>query len=222
MQTIGRQPQRAPDGAPVHYERHRPEQTTLCRLVQQHVASSIAHTEARTGAELSRFIKDEFDTFLECGILAHAFMRLRCEECDHDKLLAFSCKRCGFCPSCGARRISQTAAQLVNHVIPHVRVRQWVLSLPIPLRLLLAAQPRLLTPVLQVTELCVRFNDTVWSVGNAQRCPRIVPVHAKASIALVMPLTGTHYTDPNAPDSSVRPLPRRSKRPLDEIDCRIT
>ena len=29
-------------------------------------------------------------------------------------------------------------------------VRQWVLSLPIPLRLLLAAQPRLLTPVLQV------------------------------------------------------------------------
>ena len=29
-------------------------------------------------------------------------------------------------------------------------MRQWVLSLPIPLRLLLAAQPRLLTPVLQV------------------------------------------------------------------------
>jgi len=38
----------------------------------------------------------------------------------------------------------------VDHVIPHVPVRQWVLSLPIPLRLLLAAQPRLLTPVLQV------------------------------------------------------------------------
>ena len=31
MQAIGRQPQRAPDGAPVHYERHRPEQTTLYR-----------------------------------------------------------------------------------------------------------------------------------------------------------------------------------------------
>ena len=37
-----------------------------------------------------------------------------------------------------------------NHVIPQVPVRQWVLSLPIPLRLLLAAQPQLLTPVLQV------------------------------------------------------------------------
>ena len=29
-------------------------------------------------------------------------------------------------------------------------MRQWVLSLPIPLRLRLAAQPRLVTPVLQV------------------------------------------------------------------------
>ena len=50
MQAIGRQPQRAPDGAALHYERHRPEQTTLYRLVQQHAASFIAHTEASTGA----------------------------------------------------------------------------------------------------------------------------------------------------------------------------
>ena len=59
-------------------------------------------------------------------------------------------KRRGFCPSCGARRMAQTAAHLVDHVIPHVPVRQWVLSMPIPLRLLLAAQPKLVTPVLQV------------------------------------------------------------------------
>jgi len=92
-------------------------------------------------------VKDEFDAFLECGILAHGFLRLRCGDCGHDKLVAFSCKRRGFCPSCGARR---TAAHLVDHVIPRVPVRQWVLSLPIPLRLLLAAQPKLVTPVLQV------------------------------------------------------------------------
>jgi hypothetical protein len=30
--------------------------------------------------------------------------------------------------------MSQTAVHLVDHVIPHVPVRQWVLSLPIPLR----------------------------------------------------------------------------------------
>ena len=50
--------------------------------------------------------------------------------------------------------MAQAAAHLVDHVIPHVPVHQWVLvgvmRLPIPLRLLLAAQPNLLTPVLQV------------------------------------------------------------------------
>ena len=46
--------------------------------------------------------------------------------------------------------MAQTAAHLVDHVIPHVPVRQWVLSLPIPLRLLWAAQPKLVTPVLPV------------------------------------------------------------------------
>ena len=156
MQAVGRPPHRAPDGAPLHYERHRPEQTTLYRLVQQHAASFIAHTEANTGSELLRFIKDEFDAFLERGILAHGFLRLRCGECGHDKLLAFSCKRRGLhSPSCGARGKSQTAAHLVDHVIPHVPVRQWVLSLPIPLRVLLAAQPELVTPVLQVVQRVV-------------------------------------------------------------------
>jgi len=43
----------AANGA-LRYERHRPEQTTLYRLVQQHAASFIAHTEASTGSELSR------------------------------------------------------------------------------------------------------------------------------------------------------------------------
>ncbi len=36
--------------------------------------------------------------------------------------------------------MSQTAAHLVDHVIPRVPVRRWVLSLPMPLRLLLVAQ----------------------------------------------------------------------------------
>ena len=114
MQAIGRQPQLASDGAPVHYERHRPEQTTLYRLVQQHAATFFEQAEAAVGADLPQFVRDEFDAFLECGILAHGFLRLRCGGCGHDKLVAFSCKRRGFCPSCGAQRIAQTAAQLVR------------------------------------------------------------------------------------------------------------
>jgi hypothetical protein len=55
--------------------------------------------------------------------------------------------------------MSQTAAHLVDHVIAHVPVRQWVrvcrIRLPIPLRVLLAAQPELVTPVLQVVQRVV-------------------------------------------------------------------
>lgn len=104
---------------------------------------------------MPRFVKDESDAFLECGILAHGFPRLRSGECGHDNLLAFSRKRRAFCTSCGARRMSQIVAHVVDQGIPHVPVRQWVLSLPIPLRVLIAAQPELVTPVLQVVRRIV-------------------------------------------------------------------
>jgi putative transposase len=45
--------------------------------------------------------------------------------------------------------MAETAAHLVDCVIPRVPVRQWVLSFPIPLRILFAAHPELLSPLLQ-------------------------------------------------------------------------
>jgi DNA-binding NarL/FixJ family response regulator len=51
VRATAQQPQRAPGGAWVHYERHRLEQTTLYRLVKQNAASFIAHTEASTSEE---------------------------------------------------------------------------------------------------------------------------------------------------------------------------
>ena len=87
MQATVLQPQRAPGGAPVHYDRHRPEQTTLYRLVQQHAATFFAQAEDAAGADLPQFVKDEFDAFLECGILAHGFLRLRCGDCGQSMVL---------------------------------------------------------------------------------------------------------------------------------------
>ena len=75
----------------------------MYRLVQQ-AGTLIAKTEIATGADLPRFVKDEFDAFLQCGILAQGFLSLRYGDCGHDKLVTFSCKRRGFCPSCEARQ----------------------------------------------------------------------------------------------------------------------
>ena len=130
------------------YERRRPEQTPLYRLVRAHYETFAAEVEQATGTGLPQFIKDEFEAYLECGILAHGFLRLTCDTCARDTLVAFSCKRRGICPSCGTRRMAETAADLVDNILPHVPVRQWRLSFPIPLRSLFAIHLDLITPVL--------------------------------------------------------------------------
>jgi hypothetical protein len=66
------------------------------------------------------------------------------------------CQR-GFCPSCGLRRLVETSAHLVDHVIPKAPVRQWVLSFPWPLRLPFARQPDTLSRCLAVI---IRAIDT--------------------------------------------------------------
>jgi len=65
-------------------------------------------------------------------------------------LQAIGCKRRGFCPSCGAGRMTETAALLVDHVLPRQPVRQWVLSLPFALCYLLATRPEVVTQVLGI------------------------------------------------------------------------
>lgn len=62
-------------------------------------------------------------------------------------LVPLSCKGRGFCPSCGARRMAETAASLVHELIPHVPVRQFVVTFPPPLRLWLARSTALATTV---------------------------------------------------------------------------
>jgi len=54
----------------VHCERHRPEQTTLHRLVQQHAQTFFAQAEEATGASLPQFVKDEFEAVLGHGRIA--------------------------------------------------------------------------------------------------------------------------------------------------------
>ena len=87
---------------------------------------------------MPRFVERELRAFLRCGILAHGFVRVHCDGCGLDRVVAFSCKGRGFCPSCGGRRMADTAAHLVDRVLPEVPVRQWVLSLPFALRYRLA------------------------------------------------------------------------------------
>jgi hypothetical protein len=51
-------------------ERRRPEDTVLYQLVQEHLETFLAQVEGETGAGLPKFVKAEFDAFLQRGIFA--------------------------------------------------------------------------------------------------------------------------------------------------------
>lgn len=115
------------------YERHQPEQTLLYQLVEAHNPTLVDQL-AQQGKSLPNHVHREFEAYLKYGRLEHGFLRVRCGKCYFERLVTFSCKKRGFCPSCGARRMPETAALLADEVFPHVPLRQWVISCPFPLR----------------------------------------------------------------------------------------
>ena len=135
------------------YEPRRPAQQVLHQIVREHFETfRVQAASLRDGEGLPGFVEREFRDFLTCGCLAGGFARFRCDQCGQDRLVPFSCKGRGFCPSCGGRRMAERAGHLVDRVFPPVPVRQagvpaarllrggveWVLSLPPRLRYLLA------------------------------------------------------------------------------------
>ncbi len=133
------------------YQPRAAEREVLHTIVREHLETFLREAARRAdGAGLPAFVEEEFRDFLTCGILAHGFARVRCGTCAFERLVPFSCKGRGFCPSCGGRRMTERAAHLVDHVLPRVPVRQWVLSLPHRLRYLLAWNHALCRAVLGV------------------------------------------------------------------------
>jgi hypothetical protein len=107
----------------------------LYNVIADHLETFLASLHDDPNAKgLPAYVEREFYDYLQCGILAYGFLRLGCESCKKEVLLAFSCMRRGFCASCAGRRMAQIAAHLVECVIPWVPTRQWVVSVPIPLR----------------------------------------------------------------------------------------
>ncbi len=47
---------------------------------------------------MPRLCRREVEGFLKCGILAHGLLRVHCDDCGKDDVVAFSCKGRGFCP----------------------------------------------------------------------------------------------------------------------------
>lgn len=131
------------------YVRRDPEKSPLYQVVSQNLNTFLQVAEIE-GKRLPKHVIQEFEAFLRCGILAYGFLRLQCQGCRHERLVAFSCKKRGICSSCGGRRMAETAANLVDHILPEVGVRQWVLSYPFQIRYLLARDSKIQSACLEI------------------------------------------------------------------------
>jgi hypothetical protein len=142
-----------------------PEQTDLHRLVSAWWPSF--HERSEEAGGLPQFVVKTFEHYLRCGILRHGFVRVSCPTCRDDLLVAWSCRRRGLCPSCSGRRMADTAAHLVDRVLPDVPVRQWVLTLPFRLRAKVAFDSALSAAVrtLFVTTVCDAYRARAARLG---------------------------------------------------------
>ena len=119
------------------YKPRRAWDNPLYQAVAENLATFLAGRQLR-GRPVPFFVVRDFQAFLDCGVPAHGFLRVHCEECGRDRVVPFSCKGRGFCPSCCGRRMADTAARLVDETLLEVPVRQWVLTVPHALRILMA------------------------------------------------------------------------------------
>ena len=109
----------------------------LYRVLAQHFERFVQVYDERfapTHGPLPRGAQEAVYRYLDCGIFANGFARVRCGECGHDFFVAFSCKLRCICPSCHTKREliwSQWAAGELLEDVPH---RQVVFTIPKRLR----------------------------------------------------------------------------------------
>jgi transposase-like zinc-binding protein/putative transposase len=153
-----------------------PSQTVLYHVIAEHLETFLAsfHDDPEATG-LPTYVQREFYDYLRCGILAHGFLRLGCDTCHKELLVPFSCKRRGFCPSCAGRRMAQMAAHLVEQVLPWVPTRQWVVSVPIPLRYWMAGSQDLMAKVHTIIRTTIGQYDVNQAVTHGHERASVHP-----------------------------------------------
>jgi hypothetical protein len=119
-------------GRPPLYRPRNPRASSLYQLLDSHYESVKSLWEERFEGRYG-FWRGLCDgavaSFLDCGLFENGFARVKCTLCPSEFLVAFSCKRRGLCPSCGAKRAAIFSELLAHHILANVPHAQWVFTL---------------------------------------------------------------------------------------------
>jgi hypothetical protein len=91
--------------------------TSVSKTIYEQFKRSYERNFSQKYGYLRPHIEKVIYQYLDCGILHNGFARVKCRACGHEKLLAFSCKRRHFCPSCHAKRCVEFGEWLCGDVL---------------------------------------------------------------------------------------------------------
>jgi ribosomal protein S27E len=84
---------------------------------------------------LRPIIQDVVNKYLDCGNPKNGFARIKCKDCGLERLVMYSCKCRGFCPSCHAKRREEWGEWMRESLLLDVPHRQVVFTIPKMLRI---------------------------------------------------------------------------------------
>jgi ribosomal protein S27E len=137
---------------PGAYRPRHPERTVLYRVLFHYFDRFLTEYESCFEKEygfLRPIIKEVVERYLDCGNPRCGFARIRCPSCGEERLLMFSCRSRGFCPSCHAKRLEEWGEWMREELLLDVPHRQVVFVIPKMLRIFFKYKLRLLGDLCQ-------------------------------------------------------------------------
>ena len=158
------------------YRPRRPKASPLWQCLSRHFDTFLeTYTERyqpRYGF-LRPIIPEVVNKFLDCGDLERGFARVRCDHCQHEHLLAFSCKGRWFCPSCHQKKVQLFGALLAETILFPVPHRHITITIPKMLRPYYRYDRTLLKNLCRMARECLtEFMQT--TLGLPEGLPGIV------------------------------------------------
>ncbi len=119
------------------YRQREPQNSPYYRCVEDHFEALEQIYEERFERRYGFFrsyVKQVIYRYLDFGVLKNGFARVRCGNCGHEYLLAFSYKRRHFCQACHQKRVVEFGEWFCQEVVKAVPNRHVVFSIPKILR----------------------------------------------------------------------------------------
>ncbi len=110
----------------------------MYRVIFHHIDRFLKAYESSFEREygyLRPIVEEVVDKYLDCGNPKCGFAWIKCSDCGREKLLMFSCKTRGFCPSCHAKRREEWGEWMREELILDAPHRQVVFTIPKMLRI---------------------------------------------------------------------------------------